>query len=292
MTPTAPSTATATPGIDPAAPPFALAFITGCGRSGTTILGRVLGVHPDITYFNDRFDLWLAPFPVADAWSLRDQLVGPAARALPPARVALTAQDAEDAGEPARRDFFARLDAERAGRPCVVEKLALNNFRLPFLRRLAPTARFINIVRHGVEVARSIEVRARAGEWYGVNDRKWALLAQHAHAVGLGHLADACATPFDRGLLEWRLSVEAAEAYWAAARGVPVHHLRYEQLLADPAGAAQRLFAFLGLDAHPNVLDFARAEVARRSPEARGLPIPPSAATIAGPTLARLGYAL
>ncbi len=45
-----------------------LGFITGCARSGTTILAEILSHHENIQYLNDCFDLWVKSFPVADIW--------------------------------------------------------------------------------------------------------------------------------------------------------------------------------------------------------------------------------
>ena len=38
-------------------------FIIGCGRSGTTILGKTLSSHPEIKYLNERRDLWHKSYP-------------------------------------------------------------------------------------------------------------------------------------------------------------------------------------------------------------------------------------
>jgi hypothetical protein len=44
-------------------------FVIGCGQSGTSILGRSLGAHPDVAYLHERRDLWIAAFPEADVWN-------------------------------------------------------------------------------------------------------------------------------------------------------------------------------------------------------------------------------
>ncbi|MFN0132682.1 MAG: sulfotransferase family protein [Phycisphaerales bacterium] len=271
--------------MSPAAPaagiaPPPIAFITGCGRSGTTILGQLLAQRSDVTYLNDRFDLWI-DFPIGDIWGR--SIAGLA----PTARVALTAADAPP---DARDRFLACLESHRAGRAVIIEKLAINNFRLPFLRAIVPDAPIINIVRHGIEVAFSIQERANVGRWYGRDDRKWSALLQHAHDRGLGTIADRCSTPFDRGLLEWRLSVDAADEWLAAEHPARFTRLRYEDLLDDPLRACGTLDAALSLSPSPAMRAFAREQLARRSPPAAARAVPDSAEAIAGDTLRRLGY--
>lgn len=262
-----------------------VAFITGCGRSGTTILGSILAKHPRVTYLNDRFDLWIRPFAVADIWGRRHQ----SEKAHP--RIELTQADAEAQSPTDRARFHELLELERRGRDVLVEKLAINNFRLGFLRALCPDAAIINIVRHGVEVAYSIERRVNVGRWYGIDDRKWKLLVHHAHQRGLEHLVPYCRTPLDRGLLEWRLSVDAADGYLATHPTPRVLQLKYEDLIADPIAVCEQLESLLGLEPCEQARAFARAEVRRQSPCATERPIPANLDVIAGVALRRLGYA-
>jgi len=260
-----------------------LVFITGCGRSGTTILGRLLECREDVRYLNDRFDLWIRPFPFSDIWGRH---TGSAAAG---ARVSLGADDAPAAGA-ARDWFYGLLEKERGDRPILIEKLAINNFRIGFLLALCPDASLINITRHGVEVAYSIEQKALKGHWYGLNDRKWSLLVEHAWSNGFGPLVSLCRTPFERGLLEWRMSVEAAEKALAAAAPGRLLRLRYEDLVSNPFSACDALDSIL--DARPSTAmrDFASGEIRRQSSPASDRRVPASAEAIAGPTLRRLGY--
>lgn len=265
------------PAAEGAVAPDQIAFLTGCGRSGTTILGTVLGQRPEVCFVNDRFRLWTEPFPAADIWSRRPE----------PARVVLGPADATAEG---RRALLSRLERLRGSASVVVEKLAINNFRLPFLRALAPEARFINIRRHGVEVARSIARKAAAGEWYGAKDRKWALLVQHAEQVGLGELAADCRTFYDRGLLEWRMSVESAQPELDAMAPDQVISVTYEDLLANPAATVRRIERFLDLPPNEPAIRWARWNLSRQHPAAMEAPIPASTERIAGATLRRFGY--
>ena len=47
---------------------FMPVFIIGCGRSGTTILGKTLSRHPKIKYLNERRDLWHEAYPEFNIW--------------------------------------------------------------------------------------------------------------------------------------------------------------------------------------------------------------------------------
>jgi hypothetical protein len=205
--------------------------------------------------------------------------------------VELTTEDACGLSAAERLRFTSRLEAERRGRPMLIEKIAINNFRLGFLMELCPGARLINIVRHGVEVARSIQQKADHGQWYGLGDRKWSLLCGYAERRGYGHLLPMCTGAYEKGLLEWRMSVEAAEAFLLQRPDVRVLRLSYEALIADAARVAVAAQEFLSLDADEAVREFCTREVRRLNPAAHEREIPPTTEPIAGETLRRLGYA-
>jgi hypothetical protein len=257
-------------------------FLIGCGRSGTTILGNTLARHPDVTYLNEPRELWSQVVPEADIWSAR------AARNA--GRLVL------DAGvcTPRRRRALERAFARQTratGRPRLVEKLPINAFRLGFLDAAFPDARYLVLLRDGIAVARSIARFAERELWFGVGDYKWHALASEAERrPETRGLATLCTSAYERGLLEWRLSVEAAMAHVEGPARDRCVLVRYEALLATPDVEMRRLLAALDLRASPEVERFAVEEIGNQPSSDRRADATPVEQTIAGPLLATLGY--
>ena len=259
-----------------------IAFLTGCGRSGTTILGQMIGVSPGVRYLNDYFPIWIDPFPQCDAWGLREETRSR------DNRIELTEADLGE-GEPS--EFWRIARQKRGNAPLLVEKVALNNFRLRFLAALAPEARIINIVRHGVEVARSIAKRIEVGQWYGEDDRKWKLLERLARDRGLDDELALCTNDVARGLLEWRMSVEVASEHIDAIGDDRVLRVRYEELISDAPAVATRIAEHLGLpDGGAAMRTWAAGRIERKNPASTDIAPPPEAEAIAGAALLAMGY--
>ena len=55
---------------DAPAPAVQSAYLIGCGRSGTTVCGRVLKNHPGVYYFYEPYHLWAAIDPTIDVLNL------------------------------------------------------------------------------------------------------------------------------------------------------------------------------------------------------------------------------
>jgi hypothetical protein len=233
-------------------------FIVGCGRSGTTILGRLLSQPPSIAYLNEPRDIW-ALDPRTDIWSEHAQTRT--------GQLKLTAADARPETAAALDKAFAS-ELHRQGGGVLIEKLPINSFRIGYIAALFPDARFIHMIRSGLEVARSIarETENPHYQWYGHNDYKWQLLVDLARDRGLSlQVETAQPDMFLRGLLEWRLSVETALEALADIAQDRQLTLRYQQLIEDPVNACEALESFLDLPADPAMRQFARDHIVRQS---------------------------
>lgn len=242
--------------IDPGAYLKHPIFIIGCGRSGTTALADVLGQHPDVANVNEARHIWRL-LPEADLWDYDGLGWG---------RLVLTAKDASPAERARLRQGFAAESAVLGGKR-FVEKLPENAFRVNLLDVLFPDALFIHLLRDGREVADSIRRRYESdGRWYGRDGYKWNLLASHADVAGYGDLLRLCTDTTSKGLLEWRLAVEAARRARALVGEERWIEVRYEDLVNNTGAVIKRVLRWAGLDHDPATIVYAEAHLKRQKP--------------------------
>lgn len=126
-----------------------VAFITGCPRSGTSILGQVIGAHPDVEYLFETLR-WKAPGS--------HQLA--ARHAMPVTVMSLRHE----------------LEQERQGKQVTVEKNPRHIVQIPFLRAIWPDCKIIHIVRDGRDVACSLMPGIGNNEWNHLLPPNWQTL--------------------------------------------------------------------------------------------------------------------
>lgn len=215
-------------------------FLIGCGRSGKSTLAKRLVGHREIVYLNEPRHLWAAAFPQSDIWS---------AKALQ--RAGKLVLDENDF-EPSKARRLARLFRfETRVRPgaTLVEELAINNFRLKFIKRSFPDARFIHIYRDGLEVAELIEEKANTGRWFGVGNYKWNQLVDYAaRTETTSRLPALCKSLRDKGLLEWRLGTEAVVSFLSTMPREAYLEINSNTLIRDPSSVVATVCRFLEIE--------------------------------------------
>jgi hypothetical protein len=196
-----------------------IAFVLGCARSGTSILGELIGAHPVVAYLFEAHGVWEPP------------------GSPPPDHHRLTASDAKPAVvERVRRRLLAKAGHGRV----VVEKNPRHALRVPFLRAAFPEAVFIHVVRDGRDVACSMLPGVGGEDWWHLRPPDW---REHfERAEGLRRCAFAW-----RGVMEIVLEDLAA---------VPALEVRFERLVRAPERTAQEVLSFLGLASDPAVEAF------------------------------------
>jgi hypothetical protein len=137
-------------------------FLIGCGRSGTTVIAKILSAHPDVVFLNEPRTLWLQVFPQFDVWSaLASQREG---------QLAITSKISSEDSEKMKKFLYSV--AETIGKPLLIEKTPENTFRLDWLNSLYPGCKFIMVKRNPIQTARSIS-RFQPDTWFGFEDYKW-----------------------------------------------------------------------------------------------------------------------
>lgn len=200
------------------------AFIVGCARSGTSILGEAIAAHPDVAYLFEASVIW---------------------NALQPDRVddRLTATDLTPEIADAARRALAQAGAGMSGHR-LLEKNPKHVLRLPYLAAIFPDCQFIHIIRDGRDTVASLMFRNRGAAWGHLKTPGWQeLLARYPreHHLRCAH--------------QWRDAVTIArqDAVTLALGKTRYHELRYEDLLRDPGEALHRVLDFIGLQPHPLV---------------------------------------
>ena len=218
-------------------------FIIGCGRSGTSLLGKLLAIHPGVSYICERYDLWAAINPVTDFNQLYSR--GECHCLLDACSATSTT-----------KLRFRRLMSPPSGFT-LVEKSPINALRIGFLEAVTPGSRFVHIIRDGVNVAYSIEqkagltrrlaLREPLNNWWGVGDVKWTVLKQDGRAASYyPDEVHQLTTDAQCGAYEWLLSLREVNA-WRARLGPRLIELRLDDLISDPRKILESVIDALSL---------------------------------------------
>jgi hypothetical protein len=235
-------------------------FIVGTGRSGTTALGTILSMHKEVGFLNEPKALWHSIYPNED-------LIGSYSRGF--AKYRLCADDAsERVCRVAHRLFGAYLGATASQR--LVDKYPELIFRIPFVLKLFPDAKFIFLVRNGYATCNSIfkwsqrlgiDTKVERHNWWGADNRKWNLLWEQVIKSEpiFQNILSAQAysiSALDMAVIEWiavmREGLESLNQY-----SDKIHMLRYEDLTTQPQHFLNQMLEFCELPADHKFMDYA-----------------------------------
>ena len=266
-------------------------FLIGCGRSGTTILGYVLSLHPDVRYFFEPYHLWAAIDPTTDMLNFYHRT---------DAHYFMNESHCtKEAQLRFQRVFLDRLDK------IVLEKTPVNAVRISYLKALAPRAKFIHIVRDGVDASCSIERLAltnsykiaskpELNQWWGVKNYKWQALSEDGAATGyypneVAELKDHRS----KGAYEWLVSLGEVDRWREQLKLEDrLYEITYPQLTKNPESTLENLCGFLNLECSTLWLERAIGEIQpARQAVGKTLILPPTMCEAFNDYQKRFGFA-
>ncbi len=235
-------------------------FIIGTGRSGSTILGKVLSMHRDIGFLNEPKAMWYSIDP-------REDVNGHFTSGSAQYRFGV-GDVTSDKIRWAQRLFGNYLALTGSKR--VLDKNPEIVFRVPFVQSIFPDAKFIFLTRNGWNTCASIvKWSKRYGivrdgnreDWWGVNNRKWKIMIEEL-VVPCPIFADVTNDILgfrdhaNMAAVEWIVTMQEGLRYLDELPEV-VHLLRYEDLLQNPQRILSEVLRFCDLPPDDTLLNYA-----------------------------------
>lgn len=243
-------------------PEVPIIFIVGAPRSGTTLLYQLVCAHLDVGYVSNAMARWwMAPVAAARVrsplWQEARQakLVSDLGRSTGPDgphefgwfwQFHLLHQDTDDLDDEALEALdFDPAKAELEGlagyfeRPLVLKALVHLPYKIVWLRKHLPQARFIWIHRDPIFVAQSI-LQAREDRfgdqvrWWSIRPRDVAAWSSHPPHEQVAHQITNVTAAIDRA--------------FAVIDPDAVLHVEYERLVEQPETALRRVAEFCGAE--------------------------------------------
>jgi hypothetical protein len=264
--------------------------VVGCPRSGTSVLGSILGDYPGFLYMREPRYIWCSVDPRLNVWGA--QVRG---------GVLCWGQGDVRDREARRLQQWFHLALTVSGQRRLVEKLPLNVFRLRWLAAIFPDAKFLHIVRHARDVALSLETAVK--RWFRPErgypsdywESNWNYLMFEDYAESQPelrnelHLVRTQTDNYARSLFVWLCSVWEGHQAGQELGPETLLQLRYEDLIRNPETELGRVLEFLGEPIHEKTFKRAGAVLHNRSIR-KADPRPELTDALAGKMLRELGY--
>jgi len=246
-------------------------FILGTGRSGTTILGKILSLNKDVGFLNEPKALWHFIYPYED-------IIGSYSMDKAFYRLEDRNVDNETINIAHKLyGFYLLLSASSR----VVDKYPELIFRTKFVKAIFPDAKFIFIVRNGWDTCASIKhwserkgkIKGNETEdWWGINNRKWHLLVNQlvAEDNALKSFLEQISNfnnHIDMAATEWIVTMKEGLKLLKIEKNILM--LKYEDLVSQTEKTLRMLLDFCELRRDTKIIKYAKEILGTPSPKNR-----------------------
>lgn len=195
-----------------------IAFIVGCARSGTSILGELVGIHPRVMYAYEE--------PIWRKLAETDN----------------HAVSVDDISPHRRKKLREHMKHYKRKNKIVVEKNPRHVVRVPFVKSIFPEAKIIHIVRDGRDVSCSLKSGLCGKTWAHVRPPRWREIEQNYQGVV------RCAHAYH----------DIMNIAIKDLKDIDHLQVKYEDLVVDPLKIARQIFNYIGLPLDEKVINFTK----------------------------------
>ena len=226
--------------------PLSKFFILGHGRSGTTLLARLVRLHPEVHcnwqahFFTKKHPL-VSALPTAELdewlgrrsnqWAFEQDLTTPILRVV--------------------CDYIMEREANRLGKRIVGDKSpdSSPNVAVPLLKNVYPEARLIHIVRDGRDAVLSRRFQLFIDAPGVLDPADLAIrddLQRDRGSFGRGKRSVFTPVWLEKAATNWSCNVHNTDAAARELFGECYSWLRFEDLISDPVSWLTKIWSFLG----------------------------------------------
>lgn len=235
-------------------------FITGTGRSGSTILGVVLSTHPSFGFLNEPKAAWHLTEPFDDVIGSYSSVNG---------RFILDATDATPQKSAFIRSVYSAF-LSLTGSAKVLDKYPEMIFRIPYLNQLFESPKFIFLYRDAHETIGSTAKWSEKhhdsdenSDWWGVDNRKWKLMVNElvpadSMLASMKSVIAELNSQTDRAAVEWILTMNQGLKMMEQYTN-QICPVSYESLVGNTEATLQRICDFCNLPVDKRMMQFAKS---------------------------------
>lgn len=234
-------------------------FITGLGRSGTTILGVIFSLHDDVGFLNEPKAIWKL---IDNRHDINGDYIQSGGQ------FHLFKADVTNNARKSASKLFSRY-LKTINTKRLVDKYPELIFRVDYLLELFPDAKIIFITRNGNDATHSIDLWSKrlgiknknsTEDWWGRNDIKWHYLKEQIinsdpYYQEIRNITTNSLDHTNRAALEWIITMREGIKQ-KLAQPDSIYQIKYEDLSTSKSTAMINLLDWCELSHDKSLLNY------------------------------------